>query len=80
MHSMHTGFLLGVEFKNPTIGAFVEGIVWKELPGAMHITFLGWQMRTMPDEEEARRSFILFRVQILWLEIEVFFHGGNDNG
>jgi hypothetical protein len=78
MHKVLTGFMFGVEFSNPNIGAFIEGIVWKELPGASHITLLGWQMRTMPGQEDAKRSFVLFRIQLLWLELEVFFQGGNN--
>ncbi len=73
------GFQTGLELyaKEKWLAISTEFIWWKEIPGAINLQLLQWGARTYPPREQAR-AFIIFRINILWFDWEVYFVGGKD--
>ena len=54
-----------------------EFIFWKDIPSALTLNILQWGVRTFPDRELSR-SLTIFRINILWLDWEIYFVGGEN--
>lgn len=68
--------LLGRERKH-WLAVSSEFIFWKEIPSAFTFNLLQWGVRVF-GERELSRSLTIFRIQLLWLDWEVFFVGGEN--
>ena len=74
------GLQTGIELyaKKKWLAISTEFIIWKSIPAALLLTFFSWGMREFPSRPRAT-SFTLFRINILWLDWEVYFIGGDNN-
>ena len=73
------GLQSGVELfsKKKWLAIGTEIILWKDIPSAFTLNLLQWGVRSFGDRELSR-SLTIFRIQLLWVDWEIYFVGGEN--